>query len=81
MSTNNDNLLWVFFNSFFSLTTQLKFPRPACKPHSVHAGFPAPMSISLECELPHTSCSLPVVVDLAIQVTYSHSTAKNDVSY
>ena len=47
-------------------------PRPACKPHSVHAGFPAPMTISLGRELPHTSCSLPEAADLAVQVTSSH---------
>ncbi len=45
------------------------FPRPACKPHSVHAGFPAPMTISLGRKLPHASCSLPDAADLAIQVT------------
>ena len=48
------------------------FPRPACKPHSVHAGRPAPMTISLGRELPHTSCSLPEAADLAIQVTSRH---------
>jgi hypothetical protein len=50
----------------------MEFPRPACKPHSVHAGFPAPMTISLGCELPHISCSLPEAANLAVQVTSSH---------
>ncbi len=48
------------------------FPRPAYKPHSVHAGRPTPMIISLGCELPHTSCSLPEVMGLAVRVTGSH---------
>jgi hypothetical protein len=30
------------------------------------------MTISLGCELPHTSCSLPEAADLTIQVTGSH---------
>ena len=30
------------------------------------------MTISLGCELPHTSCSLPEAADLAIQATSSH---------
>jgi hypothetical protein len=48
------------------------FPRLTCKPHSVHAGFPTPMTISLGCELPRISCGLPEVMDLAIQETGSH---------
>jgi hypothetical protein len=50
----------------------VKFPRLTCKPHSVHAGRPTPMTISLGCELPHTSCGLPEVVNLAIQVAGSY---------
>jgi len=50
----------------------MEFPRLACKPHSVHAGFPAPMTISLGRELPRASCSLPEAADLAVQVTSSH---------
>ncbi len=30
------------------------------------------MTISLECELPRTSCGLPEAVDLAVRVTGSH---------
>ena len=53
-------------------STIWKFPRPACKPHSVHAGFPAAMTISLGRELPHTSCSLPEAADPWVQVTSRH---------
>ncbi len=59
------------FVSFVFLFPYL-FPRPAYKPHSVHAGCPAPMIISLGCELPHTSCSLPEAMGLAARVTGSH---------
>jgi len=48
------------------------FPSPACKPHSVHAGFPAPITIFLGRELPRASCSLTEAADFAIQVTSSH---------
>jgi hypothetical protein len=43
------------------------YPRLTYKPHSVHAGCPAPMTISLGCKLPRISCGLPEVMDLAIQ--------------
>ena len=59
----------AIFNS--SNCTEGRFPRPAYKPHSVRTGFPAPMTISLGRELPHTSCSLPEHADLAVQATSS----------
>jgi hypothetical protein len=56
------------------MTKRLKcsYPRLTCKPHSVHAGCPAPMTISLGCELPHTSCGLPEVMNLAILIAGSY---------